>query len=85
MVWPEEGERKRSRRGQQRPPLTASLGADRLGGRPAGSRVRARCPGPDFRLASESYCHCAETGPVLAAEGCEWEPNPLGRAAESPA
>lgn len=60
MVWLEEGERKRSRRGQQRPPLTASLGADRLGGRPAGSRVRARRPGPDFRRASESCGHCAE-------------------------
>lgn len=59
-MWLEEGERKRSRRGQQRPPLTASLGADRLGGRPAGSRVRARRPGPDFRRASESCGHCAE-------------------------
>lgn len=36
-----EGERKRSRRGQQRLPLTASLGADRLGRRPVRWAVRA--------------------------------------------
>lgn len=56
----QEGERKWSRRGRQRTPLTASLGADRLGWRPALSGVRAaasafrplRPLGPGLRRAS---------------------------------
>ena len=42
----QEGERKRSRSGPQRPTLTAFLSADRLGPRPARSTVRAAASGP---------------------------------------
>lgn len=54
----QEGERKRSRRGQQRPRLTAFRGADWLGRRPALSGVRASASAPLAPLAP---------GPRLAA------------------
>ncbi|OWK01105.1 hypothetical protein Celaphus_00018324, partial [Cervus elaphus hippelaphus] len=76
----QEGERKRSRSGPQRPTLTAFLSADRLGPRPARSTARAAASAPRplgvrtwwQRVGAEGFYCSAGKGQIFAAEGCEF-------------